>query len=43
MKNIVQWILLLGGLYFLMKRFNSENKTPAMPPIQKKTQTVMND
>lgn len=45
MKNFVQWILLIGGLYFLYKKFASENKgmVKALPPIQKKTNIVMND
>lgn len=45
MKNLVQWILLLGGLYFLYKRFVEEKKSGALgtPAIQKKTKTVMLD
>lgn len=43
MKNLLQYILLFGGLYFLFKKFKSETKAPPAPAIQKKTQSVILD
>ncbi|MCC7332644.1 MAG: hypothetical protein IT232_08560 [Flavobacteriales bacterium] len=45
LKNILQWILLLGGIYFFVKKLKDEKSSGSLgtPAIQKVTKKVMLD